>query len=92
MDLSILSLLTGNFKLIQGDKVIAKVRGYNSLGPGAYSDVSTSIALIVSKPHALTAIPIRNFPSSTKTTIAADMPAISNGLTSGGLAITSYSL
>lgn len=68
------------------------MRGYNTLGPGEYSDPSTSIALIVTKPHALTAIPIRNFPSSTKTKIAIDMPAISNGLTSGGLPITSYSL
>ena len=68
------------------------MRASNELGYGELSEQSTSLIYVVALPHALVNAPLRDFASSTKTSISVDMPAISTGITSGGIPILSYSL
>lgn len=90
-DVSLTSLTSAPFNLIQGSQVVARVRSFNTLGYSPYSNPSSNLVYIVALPHKPSLAPQRNEVGSTKTSIQVDMPVII-GPSTGGLSILSYML
>lgn len=81
------------FGLVQGDRILVRVRARNEIGWSQYSNVSLGDVLVVALPHAPTEGPIRDdyVHGSSLTQIKMRLPEIA-GVKTGGLPILSYSL
>ena len=89
-DVPMLTLRGEPFNLLQGDIVVAIVRGVNANGEGAYSEPNVSGAVIQDSPGQMSS-PVRGA-ATTESQIQLSWAELEFGLSTGGAVIDSYNL